>query len=111
LEEVTKMELTAELPTDMNNNAIQTGRPEPGSTKTVAAGASSAQSAAVGTAGVYCVVATENAYIENGPNPVATATTQYIGQNVPIFMRLDATDKIAALQKSTAGVVHITLWR
>lgn len=105
------MDTTAELPIDINNNAIQTGRPEPGSTKTVAAGASTAQSSAVGTAGVYSIVSTVDAYIEIGSSPVATTTTMFLAAGIPLFMRLEATDKVAALQKSSSGVVHITLWR
>jgi hypothetical protein len=105
------MDTTAELPNDLNNNPIQVGRPEPGSTKTVAAGASTAQSAVVGITGVYSVVSTVDAYIEIGTAPVATATTLFLAAGIPLFMRLDATDKIAGLQKTSAGVVHITLWR
>jgi hypothetical protein len=105
------MDTTAELPTDLNNNAIQTGRPEPGSTKTAAAGASTAASAVMGTAGVYSVVSTTDAYIEIGTAPVATTGTMFLAAGIPLFMRLEATDKIAALQKAAAGVVHATLWR
>jgi hypothetical protein len=56
-------------------------------------------------------VSTVDAYIEIGTAPVATATTMFLAAGIPLFMRLDATDKIAGLQKSSAGVVHITLWR
>ena len=105
------MESTAELPLDINSVPIQVGRPEPGSTKTVAAGASTAASAVMGTAGVYSVVSTTDAYIEIGTAPVATATTMFLAAGIPLFMRLTATDKVAALQKSSSGVVHATLWR
>ena len=95
---------------DVHNNAIPVLRPVPGSTKTVASGASTAQSAPVGTAGIYEVVGTADAYIEIGSNPVATTTTQFVAGGIPKFMRLEATDRVAGLQVSSAGVVHITRW-
>ena len=104
------METTAELPGDINNSPMQVLRPVPSSTKTVDSGASTAQSAAVGTDGIYEVVGTADAYIEIGSSPVATATTMFLAGGIPKFMRLLSTDKVAALQKSSAGVVHITQW-
>lgn len=101
---------SVDLPSDPNGRVIQVGRPVPASTITVAAGSSHAESAAVGAAGIYEVVATVEAYIEIGSSPVATTTTQYMAAGIPKFMRLLATDKVSALQKVSAGVVHITRW-
>lgn len=101
---------SAEMPVDPNGRPIPVLSPVAGSTITVASGAASAQSAAVGTAGIYSVTPTLDAYVEKGANPTATTTTMFLAGGIPMFMRLAATDKIAALQKSAAGVVHITRW-
>jgi hypothetical protein len=102
--------LTAELPVDPNGRSIQVLRPVAGSTKTVASGGGTLQSSAVGTTGIYEVTATADAYIEVSSDPTATTSTMFLAGGIPKFMRLLSTDKIAALQKASAGVIHITRW-
>jgi hypothetical protein len=106
------MQTTSELPQDVNNNAIPVLRPS-GTTTTapvvVASGAAAALSAAVGTAGVYLVSCSEDCYIDIGSAPVSTTSKMFRCAGSDLFVRLLATDKISALQRSTAGSVCATL--
>jgi hypothetical protein len=106
------VDTTAELPIDINNNAIPVLRPS-GTTTTspivVASGAAHAESAAVGTAGLYLISVSEDCYIDIGSSPVATSSKMFRGGGSDLFVRLLATDKISALQRLTAGSVCATL--
>lgn len=106
------METTAELPFDINGNSMPVLRPN-GTTTTspvvVASGAAHAESAAVGTAGLYLISVSEDCYIDIGSSPVATSSKMFRGAGSDLFVRLLATDKISALQRSTAGSVCATL--
>lgn len=97
----------ASLARDTYGAPIQVLRPS--TTQTVAIGGSSAQSTAI-TSGLPAVqlVATSDCYVAFGSNPAATNTSMYLPALTPMTYRIDRSDKVAVLQVSGAGVLHIT---
>jgi hypothetical protein len=95
------------LARDDNNNVIQA--PMWAAYKTLAIGATSAQSAALGTnTRAVRLCSTSDCYVQIGSNPTATATSAYLPAGKPEIVSLAAsTDKIAALQVTAAGVLSI----
>jgi len=92
---------------DGNGHTDGALRPDTGSVVTVASGASSASSAAL-SHDLVEVTATLDCYIAIGSAPTASATTMYLPASLPrLFHILNGTDKIAAIKKSSDGVVHI----
>lgn len=75
----------------------------------VATTAASAQSAVVG-AGEVLLIATAALWIATGTNPTAakdTAGNMYLGTGEKFHMQIDPSFKIAAIQDTAVGALHI----
>lgn len=71
-------------------------------TRTVTA--TSAQTAAVGTAGEYEIATDTDCYILVGSNPTAAAaTSRFLAAGSAFTVQLGATDKVATIRKSADG--------
>jgi len=93
-----------------SNMTKPVGKPN-GTVVKVAAGTSSAASAAISDNVLYIrVVADQNAYIEFGSAPTASATTHYLPANQVEYFKVQTNGtKVAALRAgSTSGNVWIS---
>ncbi len=98
----------AQLAIDYNNNPIQAAYP--GAAQSVAIGAASAQSTAVGSS-TRCVRlrATADCYVKIGGNPTANTTTStLLGAGETEYFRVNPGDKVAVIQASAAGTLNVT---
>ena len=73
----------------------------------VAIGATSVQSGAIEKR-YLLVTATAACHIDIGANPTATTDLMYLPANVPFVMSFTAGDRIAVIQATGAGNLHIT---
>ena len=80
----------------------------PGTTQTLAVGASSAATGSAIGAQLVRLVSTVDCYIANGAAPVATNASMFLPASKPEIFVLALTDKIAVLQVSGAGTLFIT---
>lgn len=82
----------------------------PVKTQTIALGAASAAIADPTTAGVTVVriISTEPAYIEIGPDPTATTASAYLAANEAEHFTVHPSEKVAALEAATGGIVYVT---
>lgn len=81
----------------------------PGTVQTVAIGAASAASAAVGVrTTIVRVAATADCHIVIGANPTATANDTPLFAKQPEFFAIVPGEKIAVIQSSGAGTLFIT---
>jgi hypothetical protein len=81
-----------------------------GTVQKVTAGASSAQSSAVGdqTYAVMITCMTANVNIAIGPNPTASASTWLVKTtDQPLVLKCAPGDKVAYIQNSSGGVLYI----
>ena len=70
---------------------------------------SSAQSAAVSdTTYVVRLVATQDCFVEIGPDPTATTSSAYLPAGVVEYVSITPGHKVAALQSSAGGNLYIT---
>lgn len=74
---------------------------------TVAIGASSAVSSAVGTAGEYELSADTDCYVLVGSAPTATTSSRYLPSGAAWTVQLSATDKVAVIRKDADGTLTI----
>ncbi|TAH36536.1 MAG: hypothetical protein EYC62_02515 [Alphaproteobacteria bacterium] len=79
----------------------------------VTVGASSAQSAAIGTAGqtpnkIIRLVSTTACRIALGTNPTATSTSTFLPANVVEFTEISPGEKIAVIQDTGGGKLNVS---
>lgn len=84
-----------------------------GASQDVTISGTSAQSAAIGTAGgsnvLVRVVATTACRILEGSNPTAVATSTLLPAGVVEYLEVTAGNKIAGIQESAGGKLNITV--
>jgi hypothetical protein len=79
----------------------------PGTTVTLAVGAASSATVAIG-ASLVRVVSTTACYLAFGSTPTATSSGVYLPANWPEYFVVNQTDAVAALQVSAAGTLFVT---
>jgi hypothetical protein len=80
----------------------------PGSVQKLTFNGTSAPSTAFGTdVSVVRFFATQNCYLKFGATPVAAATDMYLPAGVIEYFAVTPGQKVAAIQDSTTGVLHI----
>jgi hypothetical protein len=100
----------ARLAKELNTNiSIQAASPT-GSTQTIT---TSASSAAISTAfgnntRLVRIVCTEDAHIKFAASPTATTGDPFMPANQVEYFRVEAGEKVAAIQNSAAGTVFVT---
>ncbi len=81
----------------------------PGDSHTRSVGASSAQSAQVGTkTSIVRLFCTVDCFIKIGANPTAAATDMFLPGGIIEYYGCNPGDKVAAIQSSTGGTLYIT---
>jgi len=77
----------------------------------VSVSGTSAQSAAIsGGSGPYeliRLVSTTNCHVEFGTNPTATTNSAYLPAGVVEYFKVNTGEKVAAIQNSSSGTLHI----
>lgn len=80
----------------------------PGSSQTVAIGATSVQSSSMGsTTGLIRLTASSDCYVAFGPNPTATNASLMLPAGMVEYFGINPGDKVAVLQVSAAGFLNI----
>lgn len=92
---------------DSNGNTMQVGRL--GASQNVTIGASSSQSTALVTPGLFAVrlVATADCRVAIGANPTATATSTLLVAGVPEYFSAEVGEKVA-VRGSAGGTLNVT---
>lgn len=80
-----------------------------GAAQKVAFDGTSAQSSAVGAnTRVVRLCATQDCFIAIAANPTATTSSTYLPGGAVEYVRVQPGDKIAVIQRNTAGDLHVT---
>ena len=79
----------------------------PGDSASLSFNATSAQSSVIGSV-IVRVVATADCYLEFGADPTATTESMFLPALVVEYFSVRMGWKIAAIQKSAGGTLHIT---
>jgi hypothetical protein len=79
----------------------------PGVTQKVAFGSTSAASAVIG-GGIIRLIATADCHVVFGASPTADGTCLFLPGGMPEYFACSTSDKVAVIQDSAAGNLHIT---